>query len=316
MARHIGQGLTPGRKFPLRGAAALAIAISIASGTAGFASKRGAQGTEASNGRYPWFNTASIKLNDAPAAEIWASGNKFVAIEPAINMIMFAYGEQHPLKPAQVLGGPDWIKTQVFNIDAELPKSLSDQVKPPLHDIGPPLMYPAEVRRTDAVKQVFRSLLVNRFKLRIRHETKVLPVFDLALAGNGPEIAKDETTDGSCRITDVGPGKGRWMEVQFCDFNMFAGLLSAIPELRSRVLVDKTGLHGRYNFKLHWTPEKPPGMPKPAGDGQIDQNATPSDPYGPSFFTALREELGLKVALGQAPVDVIVIEHIERPTPN
>jgi len=316
MARHIGQGLTPGRKLLLGGTAALAIAILLASGAAGFVSKVGTQGTEASNGRNPWFETASIKLNAAPAAEIWASGNKFVAIEPAIDMIMFAYGEQHPLKPAQVLGGPDWIKTQVFSIDAELPKSLSDQVKPPLHDIGPTFMYPAEVRRTDAVKQVFRSLLINRFKLQIRHETKELPIDELVLTKNGPKIAEDKTTDGPCRITDVGPGKGRWIEVQFCDFNMFAGLLSAIPELRSRVLVDKTGLHGRYSFKLHWTPEIPPGMPKPGRDGQINQSAAPPEPYGPSFFTALREQLGLKVVSGQAPVDVIVIEHVERPTPN
>ena len=204
----------------------------------------------------------------------------------------------------------------MFDIDAELPKSLSDQVKPPLHLAGPPLLYPAEVRRTDAIKQVFRSLLINRFKLRIKHETKDLPVYELVSAKDGPEIAEDKTADRPCRITDLGPGRGLWLDLKSCDFRTFAGLLSAIPELRSRVLVDKTGLQGRYSFKLHWTPENYPGMPMSARPGQGNHSPVPSEPSGPSLFTALREQLGLRLVSGKAPVDVIVIEHIERPTPN
>jgi uncharacterized protein (TIGR03435 family) len=299
----------------LDGVAVVAIAIPLALGITGCASKVGTHGAEASNGRYPWFTTAAIKLNDAPAAEISASGNEFVAIEPAIDMIMFAYGEQRPLKPTQVLGGPDWIKTDVFNIDAELPKSLSDQVKPPLHGVGPPLFYSPDVRQTDAVKEVFRSLLINRFKLQIKHETKELPVYELVLAKNGPKIAKDETADRSCRITDIGPGKGRWLDVK-CDFRIFAGALSAIPELRSRVLVDKTGLHGPYSFKLHWMPQMPPGMPMPTMRSQGNRSAASSKPSGPSLFTALREQLGLTVQSTTAPVDTIVIQHIENPAKN
>lgn len=306
-----------GRKLLLGGAAAVAIAIPLALGTAGCASKGGTHGTEDSNGPHPWFEAASIKLNEDTACCAFhtLSKDRFVAIDPAINMIMFVYGEQRPLKPAQVLGGPDWIKTQVFNIDAKLPRSLWDQVKS-LQGAGPgPFPVYPEGGRPDALKQVFRSLLINRFKLRITHETKVLPVYELVLAKNGPKIAKDETADQSCRITGIGPGKGRWLGVK-CDFGTFAGVLSAIPELRSRVLVDKTGLHGRYSFKLHWKPEMPPGMPMPAMRSQGNRGAAPSEPSGPSLFTALQDQLGLKVVSGQAPIDVIVIEHVERPTPN
>jgi bla regulator protein blaR1 len=189
--------------------------------------------------------------------------------------------------------------------------------------VGPRSALDAEVPGPDVVKQAFRSLLINRFKLRVTHETKVLPVYELVLAKSGLKIAKDETADRSCRITDVGPdlpsvsvrGKGRWLGVK-CDFRTFAGVLSAIPELSSRVLVDKTGLHGRYSFVFHWTPEVPPGMPKPAGGGQRNRSAALSKPSGPSLFTALRGQLGLKVVSAKAPVDVIVIEHIERPTEN
>jgi uncharacterized protein (TIGR03435 family) len=307
----------------LHGVAVVAIAITLVFGLTG-ASEGGSQAAGASNGRYPWFTTASIKVSDAPAAEFWASGNEFVAIEPVIDMIVFAYGEERPLKPAQVLGGPDWVKTEVFNIDAELPKSLSDQIKPPLRAVGPgPGAYPDGVRRTAAVKQVLRSLLINRFKLRIRHETKVLPVYELALAENGPKIAEDKTAEQSCQMTDVGPNlpsafvreKERWLDAK-CDFSNFAGLLSASPELRSRVLVDKTGLRGRYSFKLHWTPEIPAGMHTPTMGGQSNNSAGRPESSGPSLFTALQEQLGLTVKSTTAPVDVIVIQHIENPAKN
>lgn len=326
MARHIGQGLTPGRKLLLGGAAALAIAIPLVLGTAGCASKGGTHGAEESNGRYPWFETASIKLNeDTACCAMTLSKGRFAATQSAINMIMSAYGEQRPLKPAQVLGGPDWMKTQVFSIDAELSKSLSNQVKAPLRLVGPGTGFPAEVPGTDVAKQVFRSLLINRFKLQIKHETEELPVYELVLAKDGRKIAADRTSDQSCRMTDVDPdlpsvfvrGKGLWLDVKSCDFDTFAGFLSASPELRSRVLVDNTGLHGRYSFKLHWTPEPPIGMPMPTIGGQSNNSAAPSESSGPSpFITALQEQLGLKMQPTTAPVDTIVIQHIENPAKN
>lgn len=298
-------------------AAALAIAI-LALATAGCASKGETHGAEASNGRYPWFETASIKLNDSTACcAMRLSKDRFVATESAINMIMSVYGEKLPLKPAQVLDGPDWMKASVFNIDAELPKSLSNQVKLPLRAVGPGPGVAAEVPGSDVVQQVFRSLLINRFKLQIKHETKVLPVNELVLAKNGPMIAKDKTAGQPCRIIDIGPGKGLWLDVQSCDFDTFAELLSASPELRSRVLVDNTGLHGRYSFKLHWTPGMPPRMRMPATGGQRSLVAAHSKPPSPSpFITALREQLGLKVQPTTAPVDTIVIQHIENPAKN
>jgi uncharacterized protein (TIGR03435 family) len=315
MSRHISQELTLGRKLLLGGAAVVALVIPLALGMTGFASKGGTHGAEASDGRLPSFKTVSIKLNEGTACcALYLSKDRFVARDSAIDMIMFAYGEKSPLKPVQVLGGPDWVKTEVFNIHAEPSKSLADQIKTPLSLVGSG----PEVPGPDVVKQAFRSLLINRFKLRVTHETKVLPVYELVLAKNGPKFAKHETADRSCRITDVGPdlpsvfvrGKGRWLEVK-CDFRTFAGVLSAMPELRSRVLVDKTGLHGRYSFVFHWTPEMPPGMPKHAGGGRRNRSAAPSE--SPSLFTALREQLGLKVQSGTAPVDTIVIQHIETP---
>jgi uncharacterized protein (TIGR03435 family) len=312
MSRHIGHMLTLGRKLLFGG-----IAIVLALGTADCASKSGTHGAEASNGRLPPFKTVSIKLNDGTACcAVYLSKDRFVATDSVIDMVMFLYGEKFPLKPVQVLGGPDWMKTDVFSIHAEPSKSLSDQVKRPLNLVGQGPGVPG----SDVVKQAFRSLLINCFKLRVTHAKKVLPVYELVLAKNAPKIAKDENADRSCRVTDVGPdlpsvslrGKGRWLEVK-CDFRTFAGVLSAIPELRSRVLVDKTGLHGRYSFILHWTPAVPTGMQTPTIGGQSNNSAAPSEPSAPPLFTALREQLGLKVQSTTASVDTIVIQHIENP---
>lgn len=311
-----------GRKSRRIGAAAaLAVAILLALEMTS-ASEGGTQGAGAGGGRLPSFRTVSIKPNEGTACcAVYLSKDRFVATDSAMDMILFAYGEKFPLKPVQVLGGPDWVKSEVFHIDAEPSKSLSDQVKTPLQAAGPALG--AEVPGPDVVKKAFRSLLINRFKLRVRHETKVLPVYELVLANHGPKISKDETADQSCRITDVAPdlpsvfarGKGRWLDVK-CDFHAFAGVLSAIPELRGRVLVDKTGLHGRYSFILHWTPGVPSGMHSPAIDGQSNHRAALSKPSAPPLFTALREQLGLKVQSTTAPVDTIAIRHIENPAEN
>jgi bla regulator protein blaR1 len=318
IARHMCQRLTSWRKWPLD-AVALAIAILLALAMTS-ASRRGTQRAGASNGRMPSFKTVSIKLNEGTACcSMYLSKDRFVATDSAIDMIMFAYGEKFPLKPVQVLGGPDWIKTDVFKIEAEPSKSLSDQVKRPLSLIGAG----PEVPGSAVVKQAFRSLLINRFKLRVTHETKELPVYDLVFAKNGPKIAKDKTADGPSRITDVGPdlpsvfvrGKERWLEVK-CDFRIFAGVLSAFPELSSRVLVDKTGLHGRYSFVFHWTPQVPPGMHASKIGSQSGNSAAPSKSSGPSLFTALQEQLGLAVQPTTAPVSAIVIQHIENPAKN
>lgn len=319
MSRHIGQRLTPARKTRLGAFAILALAIPLAFGIMS-PSKAGTQKTGASNGRLPSFKTVSVKLNEGTACCAMSfTKDRFVATDSAIDMIMFAYGEKSPLKPTQVFGGPDWMKTQVFSIDAEPSTSFSDQVKRPLSLVGPG----PEVPGPDVVKQAFRSLLINHFKLRVRHETKELPVYELVLAKNGPKFAKDKTANGSCRIGDVSPdlppvsarGKERWLDVK-CDFGTFAGVLAAFPQLRSRVLVDRTGLRGHYSFILHWTPVVPTGLHRPTIGGQSNNNAVHSKPSGPSLFSALREQLGLKVQSATAPVDAIVIEHIENPAKN
>jgi bla regulator protein blaR1 len=308
MARRIGQGLTLGRKLLLGGAAAVAIAIPLALGMTG-ASKGGTQGAEATNGRLPSFEAASIKLEKShiSLASRRLFGRYYSASSNVTGMIMHAYGQyMKPLSTDQVLGGPAWIRTDFYHINARVSDSIVNGEWKKL----------SFAQRWNQAMLMLRSLLTNRFKLRVRHEKKVLPVFELVLAKNGPEIAEDKTAERSCRITGLGPGKGFGFDVKSCHLNDFVWLLSHFPDVMGRVLVDKTGLHGRYSFKIHWTREIPAGMLMRARGSQRNHSAVPSESSGPSLFTALREQLGLKLVPGKAPEDVIVIEHIERPSPN
>lgn len=314
------------------GAAALVFAIPLALGMAG-PSKGGTRGAEASHGRLPSFETASIKpdelqtplvvgrlLPGMPLAGVNLSGDNFTATTIVTAMIMDAYGERTgPLIPSQVLGGPAWISTDFYKINAKVNDSTVN---------GNGSSFPYD-ERWDQAMLMLRSLLINRFKLRVKHETKVLPVFELVLAKDGAKITEDKTGDRPCRITGLDPEPG--LDMKSCDFSTFLGAISIDPVLKSRVLVDRTGLHGRYSFKFHWTAERAPAMQinpgaEPAeSSGPFDNTVrgalkTQSDlstaPFESSLFTALREQLGLKVVSGKASVDVIVIEHIDRPTPD
>jgi bla regulator protein blaR1 len=316
MARHVGQRLTPGRKWLLGGAAAVAIAIPLALGMTG-ASKGGTQGAEASNRRLPSFETASIKPDNLQTPLVAArllpgmplsgvnvnvdNGN-FSATTIVLAMIMDAYGPMDGngsrpgfLSTEQVLGGPAWIRTDFYQIDAKVSDSI-------VNGKWKKLSIP---QRLNEGMLMLRALLVDRFKLRVKHETKVLPVFEVALAKNGPKITEDKIDDRPCRMTGisgVGP-RERGFDVKSCHLSDFLGVIALLPGASSRPLLDKTGLHGRYSFELHWTP-RPPGMPKPA------------DPSNAPFLVALRKQLGLDIVSAKAPVDVIVIEHVERPTEN
>jgi len=315
MARPVGKRLTPGRKLLLGGAAAVAIAIPLAVGMTGFASQGRTQGVEASNARLPSFETASIKPDTSQTqlvpgrllpgmplngVNVNVDNGNFNATTIVMAMIMDAYGPMDEngsrpefLSTEQVLGGPAWIRTDFYQINAKVNDSI---VNGEWKKLSTP-------QRLNEAMLMLRALLIDRFKLRVKHATKVLPVFEAVVAKDGPKITEDKTNDQPCRIGDLGPEKGRWLDVKSCPLSDFLGLIALLPGTDSRPLVDKTRLHGRYSFKMHWTPRSP-GVPKPA------------EPSDAPFLIALREQLGLDIVSAKAPTDVIVIEHIEKPTEN
>jgi uncharacterized protein (TIGR03435 family) len=147
---------------------------------------------------------------------------------------------------------------------------------------------------------MLQSLLADRFSLKVHHESKVLPIYELVVAKDGSKMKESDfpesNTNGIGRLT----AKGMPM----------ADVALLLTIFVNRFVVDKTGLRGRYDFDLHWTPDSWVDVPE-----QISR-FLPEKVFGPSIFTALREQLGLRLQPTKGPVDILVIDHIERPSEN
>jgi uncharacterized protein (TIGR03435 family) len=260
-----------------------------------------AQKTRAADVPLPSFEVASVKLNKSrtPLPGIHFFEDRFNATMSARGLIAWAYGlKGNPLTSDQLSGGPDWINVELYEVNGKIEDSL----------IGGEWKKLSWDQQRNQVMLMLRSLLADRFKLRVRHETRELPVYALVLDKKGPKFAEDNAHPEIGGISARGRGK---FEATSSDFATFVSILSMQPELGGRTVLDKTGLQGHYSFTFQWTPEN-----LTASGGQSAASASSSETSGPSLFTALREQLGLRLESIKAPVDTIVVEHIERPTEN
>jgi uncharacterized protein (TIGR03435 family) len=191
-----------------------------------------------------------------------------------------AYGIRWDL----ISGGPGWIDTSYFDIvakvageDVEAYRKLSK-------------------RERNAMVQ---AVLADRFKLVAHVETKEMPGYELGVAKNGPKL---QETKFKRQGFGANPG----------DYHVEAITMQTLAELLSqtmqRTVMDKTGLTGKYDFELKWAVDR---ARAPAAD-----DIAASEPSGPTLFTALEEQLGLKLNAVKAPVDTLVIDHVELPTGN
>jgi len=148
----------------------------------------------------------------------------------------------------------------------------------------------------DQVPLMLQALLADRFKLTLHRETKVLPFYALTVAGNGPKFKTTESSSG----IKINSNRTQQHVVATVSMEDFAEFLSGQA---GRPVLDKTGLKGAYEMTLDWTPDS-----APAGN---DAAALPS------LFTALQEQLGLKLAAAKGPVETLVLDHAARtPTEN
>ena len=200
----------------------------------------------------------------------------------------------------QVIGEPAWSGTQGFDIEAKV--ALAD-----VPTLGKMTF---EQRRT-----MFQSILADRFKLVAHHETRELPLYVLSVAKRGSKLkpsAPDDAAASTPRRTGMMVNNGK---VTANDAQL-AMLVTVLSRTLGRTIVDRTGLTGKYDFTLEYAPEE--GGAQQPGAGAEAGAALPSSPSdsAPSIFTALQEQLGLKLESTKGPVDVIVIDHIEKPAEN
>jgi len=235
------------------------------------------------------FEVATVKLSNpaTPGRQFMAKGHEFITINTTLNdLITYAYG----LNARQIVGAPPWVGSEKYDLDGK----SSEGSQP-----------------TDAEwKTMIQRLLVDRFQFSYHHESRELPVYVLTLGKNGPKLKRSEADPGS--LPGIGfRGFGN-MPVSNATMADFAAMMQG--SVLDRPMIDRTGLKGRYDFVLRWTPDDSQfiGMRPPGGATALA--IRPDDP--PSLFTAVQEQLGLKLDSTKAPVDVLVIDRVEKPSAN
>jgi len=233
----------------------------------------------------PSFEVASIKVNKATENRVFArlAPGRYTATGATARMLInFAYN----VKNAQVSGGPSWVNTEKFDIDAKEEDSVAQQLQ----------KMPPE-QASEQVRLMVQSLLAERFGLVVSRPTKEMPIYALVVAKGGAKL----TPTKSAPLPNGFPTAGAMPPPPS------PNSLSVQPEFSDRVMVDETGLTAKYDISLQWTPENP--MPA------LNPSEPAPDPNGPSLFTAL-EELGLHVESAKGPVETLVIEQVEEPSEN
>lgn len=313
------------RKLLLIVAALIAVALPIGFGLANgrLGQANGSQGTLAQTGnalaKNAKFEVASIRQinpsgNHRRVVRIIDrsdDGRLYATTVTAKMLIQDAYGMQD----SQVEGGPKWIDSEQFDVQAKADEAVSNQLK---------ALSPAEAKVMK--RHMVQSLLADRFRLTVQQKTKELPVYDLVVAKGGPklqEASKAGTFSGRDNVATRGtrarfrPGGGE-AYATFYNGSM-PGIAEFLTLRLGRMVVDKTGITKRYTFTLYYSPELGHGlMAGTPGQAGAAEAGGPSAPVstGPSIFTALQQQLGLKLKPAKGPVQVLVIDHIEQPTPN
>ena len=180
----------------------------------------------------------------------------------------------------QMLGGPDWLGSIRFDIQAK----TDTQTDFDLRSLNPR-------EASDTKRKMVQALLIERFHLQLHHEIRTLEAYDLIVARGGPKLEPGASNGNSI-------GRGRtYLKGQSLTA---ASLAQQLSYLTGKIVVDKTGLPGRYAVWLQWSPD----------------DATSADNSAPSLYTAIQEQLGLKLVRGKEPLPVLVIDQIEQPSPN
>lgn len=248
------------------------------------------------------FEVATIKPSVAEfhGTMIQAQPGGGLRVTGATLRTLLAY--TYNVRDFQITGGPVWITSDRYDIVAKPEHSTgADNLSDALRQLT------AEQRKiyNEQMGQRMQALLMDRFHLAIHRETKEQPMYAMVIGKSGSKLqASPEGVTGRVRM-----GRGE-ISGEGAQLQVFAATLANVV---GRPVIDKTGLSGNFNFKLNWTPDPGTGLGPPGPPPGADA-APASD--GPSIFTALQEQLGLRLESDKGPVEMIVIDRVERPSEN
>jgi uncharacterized protein (TIGR03435 family) len=236
----------------------------------------------------PRFDVATIKPSkpDDPRKLFIVQSGRFQIInQPLTAILTFAYDVQ----AKQLIGLPPWADTDKYDIDAKPDGEGAPSSK--------------------QWKRMIQKLVAERFKMTFHAEKKELPVYVLSVAKMGPKLTKSEGDPNGL------PGlffRGKLGDLIVRNANMgdFTGLMQ--EAVLDRPVLDQTGLTGRFDFSLLWTPDDS----QFAGMGSKIPPPTDAANQPPNLYTAIQEQIGLKLEATKAPADVMVIDHVDKPSDN
>jgi len=242
------------------------------------------------------FEVAAIKPSDPDAHSSSIMTDKVGGLNatnvPLRAIITMAYG----IRDFQLSGGPAWVGVVRYDIIAK-PERTENAAEPP--DVNSMTDDQRKVR-DEQWKARVRTLLAERFGLVVHTETKDQQIYVLGVAKGGPKltiVTKPGDRQGMSNNRGRNQGYAATMSM----------LATNLANVAGRPVIDKTGLTEKYDWVLEWTSD----MPATGSDAP-----QPVDSPGPTIFTALQEQLGLKLEPSKGPVDTIVIDHVDRPTEN
>jgi uncharacterized protein (TIGR03435 family) len=209
---------------------------------------------------------------------------------PIHSLLLQAYR----LHEGEIFGEPAWANSDVFDIEAKVAGS----------DVAA-----FSKLDSDQLQAMLRQILTERLQLVAHRETRELPVYTMSVAKGGPKL-KESAIDPSVPAS-ARRGGGIRMSMGMISANecTIPYFLSMLSRQLGRTIIDRTGLTGNYDFTLRWSPDNGASTASNSpGGSQLDSL--------PSIFTALQEQLGLKLESAKAPASVLVIDHLDRPTQN
>ncbi|MGA7159039.1 MAG: TIGR03435 family protein [Acidobacteriaceae bacterium] len=228
---------------------------------------------------HPSFEVATIKPSvptDQSTGFQTTGRELYIENETLESMIAAAYG----VHPKQIVDAPDWSSKQRWDV-----KGVPDVEGMP--------SWPQ-------YQEMIRTLLVERFGLKFHRDKRELPIFAVTVAKGGPKLAASKSDPDGLQDQTMS-GNGVQKDYRFTN-NSMAAFAQGMEYFMDRPVVDETGLKGKYDFELKWTMD---GAPP-----QTDPNAPPG------LFTAVQEQLGLKLEATKGMAEVLVIDHAEKPSAN
>ncbi len=237
-----------------------------------------APANQMAKGAHPSFEVATIKLSD-PASQrqhIGYEGSKVDAAGQTLkSLMMFAYG----VHAKQIVDAPGWVSEDKYDI-----AGLADVPGEP------------DLKQ---MQEMYRKLFAERFGLVLKPEKREMAYYAITVAKGGVKIAKTKFDESA--LDQSGDGRGRQMEMRYTA-NQMSDFALGMNYFTDKPLVNETGLDGRYDFTLKWTPDT---ASAPVEGDQV-----------PGLFTAMQEQLGLKLEPKKGLVDVLAVEKVGRPSAN